>query len=92
MLRLADVFDGFDQPDLLALQLGDARLIGLHYLVVAAFDDAIQQPIDLLFDLRHLQASVMRPHLCLLCSLPPGILEHRPHEVEEPLRRLDILK
>lgn len=69
MLRLVRILDGFLQTQLIALHLGDARLIGFHNPIVPRIDDTIDQGIDLLVELADLLAGGIAAHGCLAETL-----------------------
>jgi hypothetical protein len=92
MLRLVRILDGFLQTQLIALHLGDARLIGFHNPIVPRIDDTIDQGIDLLVELADLLAGGIAAHGCLAETLIPCVLEHGAHHVEDALGRLQRLE
>ncbi|MCF3932865.1 hypothetical protein L1787_05480 [Acuticoccus sp. M5D2P5] len=82
MPRLACLGESFLRQQLLALQLRNPFLIGGHDRVVAGLDNAVEQLVDLLFDILHgrfhrarRMGSLGKPHV-------PRVPEHGPHKSE----------
>ncbi|MAZ18483.1 MAG: hypothetical protein CL535_19420 [Ahrensia sp.] len=85
MLWLAVLGEFFLCQNLLMLQLGDALLISSDHRLIARFDNAVEQGIDLLFDVGDTGAQRLRALRSLCKARIPCVLEHGLYKLEQAL-------